>query len=131
MSRQHQDEDIVIELLGDIRQIFDARDADRSTSEGLCAALQELEARPWNEWRGVHENRPPRPLSQSNLSDLLRPFGIAPRSVWPIGPRSGAKSRKGYYRTQFESAWTAYVDLEDTDEDNSSQRAKAPTLRLV
>jgi hypothetical protein len=84
--------------------------------------------RPWAEWRGVHDNRPPRPLSQSDLSGMLRPLGITPRSLWPIGPRIGAKSRRGYFRSQFEAAWAAYVDLVDPEENEGG--GSAP-LRLA
>ena len=130
LSRQHQDEDIVVELLADIRQIFDASGTDRLFSTDLCAELHGFEDRPWSEWRGLHDNLAPRPLSQSQLSNLLRPFGIAPRPLWPAGPRAGLKSRRGYFRDQFESAWTAYVDLQEPDEEDTT-RASRPLLRLL
>jgi hypothetical protein len=38
----------------------------------------------------------------------LRPFGIRPGSVWPVPRHPGAKSAKGYLRSQFEAAWAAY-----------------------
>jgi hypothetical protein len=104
MSREHQDEDIVVELLADIRQVFDAHVGDRVASVDICAALHDLDDRPWGEWRGLRDNRSPRPLSQSDISNLLRPFEIRPKPLWPIGPRVGAKSRRGFFRAQFESA---------------------------
>jgi hypothetical protein len=130
LSRQHQDEDIVVELLADIRQIFDASGTDRLFSTDLCAELHGFEDRPWGEWRGLHDNLAPRPLSQSQLSNLLRPFGIAPRPLWPAGPRAGLKSRRGYLRHQFEAGWASYVDLEERDEEDTS-RASRPLLRLL
>jgi hypothetical protein len=132
LSRQHQDEDLVVELLEDVRTVFNERHVDRIASGDLCAALRDLEDRPWSEWRGLQDNRPPRPLSQGDLSGMLRPFGISPKSVWPAAPRVGAKSRKGYMRTQFESAWAAYVDLQEPDEDEAQpSSSKKPPLRLV
>jgi hypothetical protein len=103
LSRQHQDEDQVVELLADIRQVFEACGTDRLASAGLCDALHAIEDRPWGEWRGLHDNLAPRPLSQSQLSNLMRPFGITPRPLWPAGPRAGMKSRRGYFRHQFEA----------------------------
>jgi hypothetical protein len=129
LSQQHQDEDLVVELLADIRQVFDACGADRLASAGLCDALHAIEDHPWGEWRGLQDNHAPRPLSQSQLSNLLRPFGIVPRPFWPAGPRAGTKSRRGYFRHQFEGAWAAYVDL--TDEEDAPARAGSPLLRLL
>jgi hypothetical protein len=131
LSRQHQDEDLVVELLADIRQIFDAFAADRLASADLCDALHGIEDHPWGEWRGLHDNRTPRPLSQPELSNLLRPFGIAPRPLWPPGPRSGLKSRRGYFRHQFESVWAAYVDLQESDEEATGRGGRASLLRLL
>ena len=130
LSRQHQDDDLVVELLADIRLIFDACGTDRLASAGLCEALHAIEDHPWAEWRGLRDNQAPRPLSQSELSNLLRPFGIAPRTLWPAGPRNGLKSRRGYFRHQFESAWQAYVDLQEPDEKGAG-RASRPRLRLL
>jgi hypothetical protein len=130
LSQQHQDEDLVVELLADIRQVFDACATDRLASAGLCDALHAFEDRPWGEWRGLHDNLAPRALSPPQLSNLLRPFGIAPRPLWPAGPRAGQKSRRGYFRHQFESAWAAYVDLQEPDEEDAA-RAGRPLLRLL
>jgi hypothetical protein len=130
LSAQHHDEDLAVELLADIRQVFDERATDRLASADLCDALQAIDDRPWSEWRGLHDNLMPRPLSQSQLSNLLRPFGIAPRPLWPAGPRAGLKSRRGYLRHQFEAAWGSYVDLEERDEEDTS-RASRPLLRLL
>ena len=131
LSRQHLDEDLVVELLADIRQIFDVRAIDRLASAGLCDALHGIEDHSWAEWRGLRDNLAPRPLSQSALADLLRPFGIAPRPLWPAGPRGSAKSRRGYFRHQFESAWAAYIDLQEPDEEGATRGGRAPLLRLL
>jgi hypothetical protein len=49
LSRQHHDEDIPVELLADIRSIFDTGGADRLASASLCDALAAIEDRPWGE----------------------------------------------------------------------------------
>jgi hypothetical protein len=60
----------------------------------------------WSEWRGIHDDKQPRRLSQGELARLLRLFHIHPRSIRPL-PRTG-RSAKGYHRHQFEAAWRAY-----------------------
>jgi hypothetical protein len=131
LSRQHQDEDAAVELLADVRQVFDARNVDRLASADVISDLHDLDDGRWTEWLGIHDNQHPHRLSQSELSSLLRSFEITPRSLWPIGPRTGARSRRGYYRHQFEAAWRAYVDLHDEDEENAEQPSKIRPLRLA
>jgi hypothetical protein len=103
-AQDHLDEDIAIVLLMHIRDIFDARGLDRQFSKSLVEALNAIEDGPWWEWRGVDGKGQPRRLSQDQLAAILKRFDIRPRSVW-----SGGKSGKGYYRSQFEPAWAAYL----------------------
>ena len=120
----------MVELLADIRSVFDARAIDRIFSADLCDALHEMEDRPWNEWRGPQDNRLPHPLSPNDLSDLLCPFGIKSQSIWPRPRPADAKSKRGYYRHQFETAWASYVDLQEPDEEDAAP-TNSPQLRLV
>lgn len=100
------DEDAGVIMLDDCRTIFDRAGADRMTSEALLGALLELDSNwSWSEWRGVRDDQYPRKLSVGELARLLRPFHIRPRSLRIAG---SAKTRKGYYRKQFESAWARY-----------------------
>jgi hypothetical protein len=69
--------------------VFQARGVDRITSVALIEALLGLEDNFWNEWRGPHDDRPPRKLTQGELSRLLRPFGIGPKTIWPARRRLG------------------------------------------
>jgi Protein of unknown function (DUF3631) len=108
------DEDSGVTLLGDIRTVFQARGVDRITSLALIEALLGLEDNFWNEWSGPHDDQSPRKLTQNELSRLLRPFGIRPKTVWPARRRLGDKSGRGYFRSQFEQAWRAYCPSADT-----------------
>jgi hypothetical protein len=56
--------------------VFQARGGDRIASLALVEALIGLGDGLWNEWRGPKDDRPPRELTQGELSRLLRPFGI-------------------------------------------------------
>ena len=107
MSGQHADEDFGVMLLQDIRNAFARLGGDHVSSRDLVAALIDLDDAPWSEWRGLHSNQQPRPLSQAQLAQLLWPFGIRPRSMWR-GQRPLGRSAKGYYRSQFEAAWQSY-----------------------
>ena len=124
---ERQEEDAAVQLLTDIRSIFDASGVDRIFSETLVGALNDLDDAGWSEWRGVHGTQPPRRLSQGELARLLSPFGIRPR-ILPLGSRQqrGA-SHRGYRREQFEAAWRAYCSTADTPTHGSG----VSRLRLV
>jgi hypothetical protein len=60
------------------------------------------------------DDQRPRKLAQATLASLLKAFHIRSRSVWPTGRTADSKSRKGYYRTDFEAAWQAYCPRDGT-----------------
>jgi hypothetical protein len=115
-ARSYHDEDIGVILLSDIRDIFNRTGADRMTSVDLIAALLDVEESGWSEYRGMHDDQQPKKLSAGEMARLLRPFGIRPRSIWPVAVKrhKGSSSRKGYYRSQFEQAWARYCDPDGT-----------------
>jgi hypothetical protein len=111
-ARSHHDEDAGVILLADIRTIFNQTGVDRITSVDLIVALHEIEESGWSEYRGVSDDQQPRKLSAGEMARLLKPFGIRPKSVWPMAVkrRKGSSSRKGYYRWQFEQVWARYCE---------------------
>ena len=96
----------------DIRCIFDQRRTDRLASEELVAALNDPDDSMWCEWRGPQGDQQPRRLSQGGLAQMLLPFGIRPRTIWPPHRSPVSKSKKGYLRTQFEGVWRSYCDAD-------------------
>jgi hypothetical protein len=114
LSADRLDEDAGVALLTDIRTIFQARKVDRIASAALIEALVELDDGRWAEFRGVNDDRPPRKLTQPQLAQLLRPFGISSRTIWPPRRRPSDKSSRGYLQSQFEKAWRAYCSTADT-----------------
>jgi Protein of unknown function (DUF3631) len=108
------DEDPGVTLIADVRTVFEALGFDRVASSALVEARIGLDDGLWNEWRGPNDNRPPRKLTQGELSRLLRPFGIRPKTIWPTRRRLGDMSCRGYLRSQFETAWRAYCPSADT-----------------
>jgi putative DNA primase/helicase len=96
------------ELLADVREIFAGK--DRITSVDLISHLIADDEKGWATYnRG-------RPITPRQLSNLLRVYGIASKTV-----RMGLKTTKGYERCQFEDAFRRYLDGPEPppkDEDN-------------
>ena len=90
-----EDPSLGIQLLSDIREILST---ERLSSEDLCEALCDLEDRPWADDGGSR-------INQRQLARLLKPFGIAPKSI-RLGPRL---TPKGYTAAQFEDAFARYL----------------------
>ena len=98
-----EDGSIRVMLLADIRRVFEARAADKLTSKELLDVLVDNESSPWPEFsRG-------KPLSASVLARLLRPFGIAPRTI-----RIGEATPKGYICSDFADSWSRYLPQRDS-----------------
>ena len=101
---------VAILLLYDIRSIFNKNGVDLIGSESLVRNLTELEdSWTWSAYQGVGDDKASRKLTTGEVSRLLRPFGITPKSIWAAGPRlAGASSFKGYRRAWFEDTWARY-----------------------
>ena len=95
LSINRLDEDPGVILLTDIRSVFDALGVDRLTSAALVEALLALEDSLWHDWRGLHDDRPARKLSQSELARLLRPFNIRPHVFGRANRMPGDKKLSG------------------------------------
>jgi hypothetical protein len=88
-----------IQLLGDIRDAFEAvPHMDRMFSRDVCAALVQRVDRPWPEWRRG------RPLTETQMAALLKPFDVRPRKV-----RIGDTVLQGYSRVDFDDAFARYL----------------------
>jgi putative DNA primase/helicase len=86
-------------LLSDIRTAFDAKRADRLSSDDLVAHLIGLDDRPWPEFvKG-------KPLTKAKLAHLLRPLEIRAGSI----RLDDGRTPKGYYRHAFEDAFARYL----------------------
>lgn len=91
-------------LLADIKAAFDEQAVDRLSSADICVALNNMEGKPWGDWKGKE-------LTPNQLARLLKPFRIKSDNI-----RIGSKVPKGYYRRQFEEAWQRYLDPEGVPE---------------
>jgi hypothetical protein len=84
-------------LLEDIREIF--TDRERISSKNLLEELLKMEDRPWSEYKRG------RPLTINQLSRLLKPYGISPKTV-RVSPE---KTAKGFLKMDFEDAFKRYL----------------------
>lgn len=92
------DPSAAVQLLADIRQLFDERGDDQIPSDVIVSALNNLEDRPWPEWSKG------RPLSKTAMANLLRPFGVRPRTI-----RYGSETPRGYRLADFTDAFSRYL----------------------
>lgn len=114
------EETAAVQLLADLRQMFDQRGSDRLSSEEIVQALVEMEDRPWPEWRNG------RPLSKRQLANLLRPFGARPRVV-----REGRTTFRGYLVKDLLDPFERYVPKVGTDDAKSTPFNQEPSFRSV
>ena len=88
-------------LLSDLHRIFEKHRQEQLPSALLVKELNELDDRPWAEFRKGQ------PLTPNTLSRLLRPFGVKPKKL-----RFGTETRNGYERSAFVDAWRRYLPAE-------------------
>ena len=86
-----------IELLRDVRAIFDASGEDRIATSEVLERLNSAEG-PWAGW--FHG----RGLNAHSLARLLRPFGVQSQNI-----RCSEQVVKGYLRQSFEDCWERYL----------------------
>lgn len=106
-----EDQSIRVQLLTDIRLVFEERQTDKMTTDDLIEDLAKVESSPWSELNHG------KPISRHGLSQLLRPFQIAPRVI-----RVEDKTPRGYHRDQFEEAWSVYLPSYSCNQTATSQQ---------
>jgi len=87
-----------VQLLEDIREVFESRKVDKIFSAELAIALNEIEASPWAGWskgKGITANQ---------LARQLKKFDIGPHDV-----RIGDRNTSGYELEDFEDAFKRYL----------------------
>ncbi len=102
LVESEEDEDnasIGVTLLADIKDVFEARKADRISTVDLLFDLHAMEERPWPEWNKG------KPISARQISTKLKPFGISSKTM-----RIGCgKPQKGYALEDFEDVFQRYL----------------------
>jgi hypothetical protein len=105
------DESTGVQLLVDIRRVYDEAANDWLTTADLIDALGQLEESPWGSW---HRGPPRAPISPRALGMLLKPFGVK-----PLPRRIVSKTLRGYAREAFEDAWERYAPASDDSTRNT------------
>jgi hypothetical protein len=109
-----------VQLLGDIRAVFETGTEDKISSADLIDKLKEIETSPWADW-GKGKG-----LTPNGLSRLLKPFEIRPRNI-----RTDGKVPKGYLRESFEDAFCRYLIPPPSRGDLATATPLQPTSLLI
>lgn len=94
-----EDSSVAVQLLADIRELFEQSGQDRLYTDELIRQLIRLEDRPWGEW-----GKDGRTISPAGMARLLRKFDVRPEQF-----RRGAENRKGYFRRRFDEPFRRYL----------------------
>lgn len=100
---QEDDQSQAVQLLIDIRQLFDEAAVDRLASRQIAEKLAEREDRPWPELRGG------RPITPRQVARILQRFGVRPGTV-----RISGETVKGYLREGFADAFERYLPADQS-----------------
>lgn len=87
-----------VELLSDIRDVFDDLRSDRIFSRELLERLNKIDEAPWPTF---HHGKP---MTARQLGNRLRDYKIKSKDI-----RIAAEKAKGFERNQFEDAWKRYI----------------------
>jgi hypothetical protein len=83
-----------IQLLRDIKAVFDQTQQEALLSKELLTQLKQLDESPWDD------------LSERTLAKMVKPFEVKPKL---IRFRDNAKVGRGYERQSFEDPWKRYL----------------------
>ena len=98
-----EDQDVKVQLVHDLRDLFRSEDMDRLSSQAIVEALGEMDDRPWPEWKNS------KPLSKAELSRLLKSFDIKPGLIRP----SGGKPVRGYRLEHLRDTFNRYPPADE------------------
>jgi hypothetical protein len=96
-QREARDPSLGVQLLRDVRSVFDRLEVDRITSTDLAAELIGIEGAPWADLRG-------NPIDAHGIAKRLRPYAVRPGAHW-----IGGGTHRGYLREDFYDAWSRYL----------------------
>jgi Protein of unknown function (DUF3631) len=119
-SQAAEDQNAGVQLLADIRSVFDAIGDDKISSADLINKLKEIETSPWADWSKG------KGLSVNGMSRQLKPFGVSPRTI-----RVEDRTAKGYLRDSLAEAWERYLPRVVPISDLSTVTPSQPACLLI
>jgi putative DNA primase/helicase len=105
-EKNQPDESNQVMLLSDIKDIFDEVGEDRVATEELLKLLNEMEDRPWPEYKKGFV------ITASIVARILKPFNVRPNTIRFLD----GSTKKGYHRSDFDDAFKRYLSARE-DED--------------
>ena len=105
-----------IQLLADIRDVFNNIGCDFIATKDLLGHLYRCESRPWGDRQYGHVV-----LTNVKLANMLHGFNIR-----PIQKRLGAKTARGYELAAFEDAFQCYLPNETGEDETVEATAEMP-----
>ena len=122
MESDEDEDDLKIELLQDIQECFNEK-GDRIFTEQLIDYLLNLEDRPWADLRHG------KGITPNTLANMLKPFGIKPKTL-----RCEGKRLKGYDVKDFEKVFLQYLPSQavtplQSHNDNDIEASQAVTQK--
>jgi hypothetical protein len=91
-----------VRLLADIKALFDASPKALLPCMHSAYTVKRLVDDPEKSWGEAFKGKP---LTQNRLARALGAYGVISQNVTP----PGGTEAKGYYRSQFEEAWSCYL----------------------
>jgi putative DNA primase/helicase len=107
------EQDVNIELLHDIFEVFEDAGVSFIASSDLATKLGALDSRPWGDWKNG------KPMTTRALADLLKAFGIVPKA-------NTAGTARGYDRDRFEDAWARYPAPKPSNRQSPNETGPEP-----
>jgi hypothetical protein len=120
-SQAAEDQNVGVQLLADIRSIFEGADDDKITSALLLEKLKEIETSPWADWSKG------KGLTTNGLARLLKPFGVTPKGTIRVEDRTA----KGYLYKSFEDAFGRYLTRNPLDTAFQPSHPSQPACLLI
>jgi len=102
-----------VQLLADIRGLFDEKKTDCLSSGSIEWELEQMEDRPWPEYKNGRQ------ITKRQIASLLASFGIKPKQLW-----LDQNKQRGYERADFEDAFSRYLPTLETVEPVGSSDGK-------
>jgi hypothetical protein len=118
-QRTERDPSLGIQLLRDIRAVFNRIKVDRLPSADLARHLTDIEGAPWASLRGA-------PIDAQGIAKRLKPYDVRPGSHW-FGDASG----RGYLREDFHDSWQRYLPPPTARDARDARDATSPNITPI